>query len=235
TTTLYATLMQLTRSDMNVVTIEDPIEYIIPTINQVQVNAPAGITFATGLRSLLRQDPDMILVGEMRDAETAQMAVQSALTGHKVLSSLHATDAASSLYRLIDMGIEPFLVAACVTAIVSQRLVRRLCRGCAEPYDPTAQELAWFESVGGKPKNVHLRGVGCGYCSQTGYRSRIGIYEVLPVTDEIRQLLVVAAAPHELGALAVAQGMRTLAMQAAELVGRDMTTIGEILRKLAAS
>jgi len=230
TTTLYATLMQISRAEMNVVTIEDPVEYVVPTINQIQINVQAGLTFATGLRSILRQDPDVILVGEMRDLETAQIAVQSALTGHKVLSSLHATDSASAMYRLVDMGIEPFLIASSVIGIVGQRLVRRVCVACTEAYTPTPQELIWYQSVGGKLKDEYVHGAGCSYCSHTGYRGRIGVYEVLPVSDEIRQMIMATASPQQLRALAVEQGMRTLALEAAELVWRDMTTIEEIIR-----
>jgi type IV pilus assembly protein PilB len=230
TTTLYATLMEISRAEMNVVTIEDPVEYVVPTINQIQINVQAGLTFATGLRSILRQDPDLILVGEMRDLETAQIAVQSALTGHKVLSSLHATDAASAMYRLVDMGIEPFLIASSVIGVVGQRLVRRVCSACADTHIPSPQEMAWYEQVVGDGKSEFVSGKGCSYCSHTGYRGRIGVYEVMAMSDEIRHAVMSSASPQALRALAVEQGMRTLAVEAGQLVTRDMTTIDEVIR-----
>ena len=153
-------------------TIEDPVEYVFPSINQIQINEQAGVTFAGGLKSILRQDPDVILVGEIRDVETARIAVQSALTGHFVLSSLHATDAASALHRLLDMGIEPFLVASSVTAVVGQRLVRRICAHCREPYQPSPKSCAFYELVGGRrPSDGFVHGDGCNFCAHTGYRS----------------------------------------------------------------
>ena len=167
-------------------TIEDPVEYVFPTINQIQINEPAGVTFATGLKSILRQDPDVILVGEIRDVETARIAVQSALTGHFVLSSLHATDAVSALHRFLDMGIESFLIASSVLAVVGQRLVRRICSECRAPYEPTAEEIAFYEEIGGTPKTKFFHGEGCNFCSGTGYQDRIGVYEVLRMTDEMR-------------------------------------------------
>ena len=154
TTTLYAALSEINDSDRNIMTIEDPVEYVIPSINQIQINEQADITFSGGLKAILRQDPDIILVGEMRDIETARIAVQSALTGHLVLSSLHATDATAALHRFLDMGIESFLVASSITGVVAQRLVRRICVACREPYEPPADELALYEQWGGKPKDV---------------------------------------------------------------------------------
>ena len=158
TTTLYATLGELNTNERNVMTIEDPVEYILPTVNQIQINEAADVTFAGGLKSILRQDPDVILVGEIRDIETARIAVQSALTGHFVLSSLHATDAASALHRFLDMGIEPFLIAPAVLAVVGQRLVRRICNHCRAQYVPTADELAFYRSIGGAEKDRFVHG-----------------------------------------------------------------------------
>ena len=160
-------------------TIEDPVEYVFPSINQIQTNDQAGLTFATGLKSILRQDPDVILVGEIRDVETARVAVQSALTGHFVVSSLHATDAVSALHRFLDMGIESFLIASSVLAVVGQRLVRRICPSCKARYNPTAEELAFYEESGGPPKDTFYIGTGCNFCSDTGYQDRIGVYELL--------------------------------------------------------
>jgi len=231
TTTLYATLTAINNDDINVVTIEDPVEYVFPTINQIQINEPAGLTFASSLRSVLRQDPDAILVGEIRDVETARIATQAALTGHFVVSSLHATDATSALHRFMDMGIEPFLVASSLLGVVGQRLVRRLCEHCIEPYTPTAEERTFFERGGGAiDKHDFVAGVGCNFCGQTGYFDRLGIYEVLRVTDEMKELIVTDASHAELRALAIEQGMRTLRDQAVRLVTENKTTIAEVLR-----
>ncbi len=231
TTTLYATLTAINNEDINVVTVEDPVEYVFPTINQIQINEASGLTFANGLRAILRQDPDAILVGEIRDVETARIAVQAALTGHFVMSSLHATDATSALHRFMDMGIEPFLVASSLLGVVGQRLVRKVCPNCAERYEPNPEELAFYERGGGDPeKTTFYMGAGCSFCGSTGYYDRVGIYEVLVVTDEFKQLIVENAPHSELRRLAVEQGMRTLRDQAIELVTQDKTTIAEVLR-----
>ena len=230
TTTLYATLSQLARPELNVMTIEDPVEYVFQDINQIEINTQADITFATGLRSILRQDPDIILVGEVRDAETARIAVQSALTGHLVLSSIHATDAASALYRLLDMGIERFLVASALTGVVAQRLVRKICSSCKAPYDPPAHEIAYYKDSGGPPKKVFSAGLGCAYCSGTGYRGRVGVYEILQVDDEVRYALVNNAGPQEIRELSSKLGMRSLREESARLIATDVTTIDEVMR-----
>ncbi|MGO9875345.1 MAG: GspE/PulE family protein [Acidimicrobiia bacterium] len=231
TTTLYATLTAINSDEINLVTIEDPIEYVFPTINQIQINEPAGLTFANCLRSVLRQDPDAILVGEIRDVETARIATQAALTGHFVVSSLHATDATSALHRFMDMGIEPFLIASSLLGVVGQRLVRHMCEHCVEPYSPTAEERSFFERGGGSPeKKDFVAGVGCNFCGHTGYFDRIGIYEVLAVTDEMKELIVTDAPHAQLRALAIEQGMTTLRDQAIRLVTEDKTTIAEVLR-----
>lgn len=232
TTTLYATLSEINRDELNVMTIEDPVEYVFPKINQMQINAQADVTFASGLKSILRQDPDVILVGEIRDVETARIAVQSALTGHLVLSSMHATDASSALFRLLDMGIESFLIASAVTCVVGQRLVRRICPSCKEPYTPSDTDLLFYEEVGGKPKDAFFYGTGCNFCSGTGYYDRIGVYEAMAVTDEMRALIVGRATPHEARELAVSQGMRTLVQEGVRLVEEDVTTIPEIIRNV---
>ena len=235
TTTLYATLQEINSTGKNVTTVEDPVEYVFPGINQVQTNEKAGITFATALRALLRQDPDTILVGEIRDADTARIAIQSALTGHFVLSSLHGTDAVAALHRLLDMGIEAFLVASAIVGVVSQRLLRKICELCREPYTPTVDELAVFqEHSGGSEKTDFVRGAGCSYCSGTGYRDRIGVYELLRVTPEIRRLVVGWATTEELRRLAIAQGMRPMLREAMQMVDDDVTTIHEVVRTLFA-
>jgi type IV pilus assembly protein PilB len=230
TTTLYATLSDINRRDINVMTIEDPVEYIFPRINQIQIHEQAGMTFATGLKSILRQDPDVILVGEVRDVETARIAVQSALTGHRVFSSVHAIDAISALYRLLDMGIEPFLVTSAIMGVVAQRLVRRICSECRTVYEPTLAEVTMYEKLGGAEKRRWVRGAGCQFCSGTGYFDRVGVYEVLPMSDEIRQCLVDGKPPRDARELAVQQGLRTLQREAIDLVERDITTMEEVVK-----
>jgi type IV pilus assembly protein PilB len=232
TTTLYATLGEISTVERNVMTIEDPVEYVMPSVNQIQINEVADITFADGLKAILRQDPDVILVGEIRDVETARIAVQSALTGHFVLTSLHATDAASALHRLLDMGIEPFLIAPAISAVVGQRLVRRICTECRVPYEPHPEERAFYESLGGPSKDEFLHGEGCNFCSGTGYQERIGVYEVLRMTDPLRQLIVEEPSQTQLRDLAIAEGMRPLRDEALRLVAHDVTTIAEILRSV---
>src|SRR3954452_8480769 len=233
TTTLYASLGELNTPDRNIMTIEDPVEYTFDSINQIQINEQAGVTFATGLKSILRQDPDVILVGEIRDVDTARIAVQSAMTGHLVLSSLHATESVAALYRLLDMGIEAFLIASSVTAVVAQRLVRRNCPNCLEPHHPSAEELAFLSTVGGSEPFRELKhGAGCHLCAHTGYLERTGVYELLAVTDEVRELIVERAPHDEMRKLALSQGMRTLQEQAVRLVREGTTTAAEVMRSI---
>ena len=232
TTTLYATLSEISNPTLNVMTIEDPVEYVFPSINQIQTNEQAGLTFATGLRSILRQDPDVILVGEIRDVETTRVAVQSALTGHFVVSSLHATDSVSALHRFLDMGIESFLIASSVLAVVGQRLLRRICPSCKGPYQPSDEELVFYEESGGPAKTEFFQGTGCNFCTHTGYKDRIGIYELLIMTPELRRLVVGWATQEELRNMAVKQGMRTLRQEAVNLVNQDITSISEVIRSV---
>jgi len=232
TTTLYATLSEVSNPTLNVMTIEDPVEYVFPSINQIQTNEQAGLTFATGLRSILRQDPDVILVGEIRDVETTRVAVQSALTGHFVVSSLHATDSVSALHRFLDMGIESFLIASSVLAVVGQRLLRRICPSCKAPYQPSDEELVFYEESGGPAKTEFFQGTGCNFCTHTGYKDRIGIYELLIMTPELRRLVVGWATQEELRNMAVKQGMRTLRQEAVNLVNQDITSISEVIRSV---
>jgi len=234
TTTLYASLSEMNDSARNIMTIEDPVEYVFPSINQIQTNEAAGLTFATGLKSILRQDPDVILVGESRDVDTARIAVQSALTGHFVLSSLHATDAVAALHRFLDMGIESFLIASSVLAVVGQRLVRRTCDSCKAPYKPTDEEMAFYNELGGRPKRAFTAGTGCNLCAGTGYQDRIGVYELLRITPEIKRLVVGWATQDELRRMAVSQGMRTLQDEALTLVENNVTTISEVVRSIYA-
>jgi type IV pilus assembly protein PilB len=232
TTTLYATLGEVANPTVNVMTIEDPVEYIFPHINQIQTNDQAGITFATGLKAILRQDPDVILVGEIRDVETTRVAVQSALTGHFVISSLHATDSVSALHRFLDMGIESFLIASSVLGVVGQRLLRRICPSCKTTYEPTAEDLDFYYESGGKPKDTFFHGAGCNFCSHTGYKDRIGVYELLIMTPELRRLVVGWATQEELRTMAIKQGMRTMRQEAISLVDADVTTIEEVIRSM---
>ncbi len=232
TTTLYATLSEVSNPTLNVMTIEDPVEYVFPSINQIQTNDQAGITFATGLKSILRQDPDVILVGEIRDVETTRVAVQSALTGHFVVSSLHATDSVSALHRFLDMGIESFLIASSVLGVVGQRLLRRICPSCKAIYTPNPEELDFYHDAGGTNKSVFYAGTGCNFCSHTGYKDRIGVYELLIMTPELRRFVVGWATQEELRSMAVRQGMRTMRQEAIGLVDQDVTTIEEVIRSM---
>jgi type IV pilus assembly protein PilB len=233
TTTLYGSLGEINSPERNITTIEDPVEYVFPLINQIQINEQAGITFAGGLKSILRQDPDVLLVGEIRDVETARIAVQSALTGHMVLSSLHATDTVSALHRLLDMGVESFLVASSVTAVVAQRLMRRICKECVTSYTPSSEELAYLKLMGGEdPTGGFVHGSGCNFCAQTGYLDRIGVYELLTVSAAIREALMSGASHDDLRKLARSEGMRTLQEEALRLVQSGVTTISEVLRSI---
>ena len=235
TTTLYATLAEINRPDINVMTIEDPVEYIFKKVNQIQISEQAGMTFATGLKSILRQDPDVILVGEVRDVETARIAVQSALTGHRVFSSVHAIDSISSLYRLLDMGIEPFLITSAIVGVVSQRLVRRICTSCSVPVEPSLADLTLYEKLGGREKDVWIRGTGCQFCSNTGYFDRVGVYEVLAITDELRTCVVEGHPPRVARELAAQQGLRTLQTEAIRMVENNVTTMEEVVKHVVVS
>jgi type IV pilus assembly protein PilB len=230
TTTLYATLSEVAERDRKIMTIEDPVEFVFPMLSQIQTNESAGLTFASGLKAILRQDPDVILVGEIRDVETARIAVQSALTGHLVLSSVHGTDSVSALHRFLDMGIESFLISSSVVGVVGQRLLRRICPSCKTRYTPSADEMAFFEENGGAAKSDFYHGTGCNFCGGIGYLDRIGIYELLHMTPEIKRLIVGWATQDELRRMAEKQGMRTLRDEAINLVVHDTTTISEVMR-----
>ncbi|MDQ1393373.1 MAG: type pilus assembly protein PilB [Acidimicrobiaceae bacterium] len=235
-TTLYATLNIVNDESKNVITVEDPVEYRLPNINQVQVNVKAGLTFAAALRSILRSDPDIVLVGEIRDRETANIAVQAALTGHLVLTTLHTNDAASTPMRLIEMGVEPFLVGSALDCIVAQRLARKLCDKCKERFQPTRAELAtvgWDIEAEGGDVPIIYRPVGCTKCSRTGYYGRFAIHEVMPVSEEIERLIVERGQSEDLKKLAVAEGMLTLRQSGLRTVRSGNTSIEEILRVIA--
>jgi type IV pilus assembly protein PilB len=228
-TTLYAALNAINSPERNIITIEDPVEYQMAGINQLQVNLKAGLSFATGLRSMLRADPDVIMVGEIRDSETARIAVESALTGHLVLSTLHTNDAPSALSRLTEMGVEPFLSASAIAVVVAQRLVRTLCNHCKQRTMLSAQSLETagfhvaFDVEAYEPK-------GCGRCSGSGYKGRIGVYEVMELSDEIRSLTVERSSADEIKKVAVQQGMRPLRLDGFEKVKNGVTSISEVAR-----
>jgi len=229
TTTLYAALSTINSMEKNIITIEDPVEYEISLVRQTQINPRAGLTFANGLRSILRQDPDIIMVGEIRDKETADVAIQASLTGHLVFSTLHTNDAPGALTRLIDMGVEPFLVASSVIGILAQRLVRVICPKCKESYTPSDELL---KSLGLKEKIELYRGRGhnCPQCRGTGFQGRIGIFELLVVNDEIKNMVTAKASANEIRKKAVANGMRVLYEDGIEKIKNGLTTAEEVLR-----
>ncbi len=231
TTTLYAALSRINSRDINIITVEDPIEYQLPGIGQIQVNPKIDLTFAAGLRSILRQDPDVIMVGEIRDAETAEIAIQASLTGHLVFSTLHTNDAAGAMTRLVEMGVEPFLVSSSILAVLAQRLVRVLCTACREPYEPPAEALAELgirpEALAGRPL---YRPTGCPRCRHTGYRGRTGIYELLLVDDPVRELIMSGANSVTIKEAARRNGMVTLREDGAAKVLRGITSPEEVLR-----
>ena len=225
-TTLYSVIQNLNSYEVNITTVEDPVEYTIAGVNQVQINERAGLTFDTVLRSILRQDPDIILVGEMRDTETAQLAVRAALTGHLVLSTLHTNDAPSSIVRMIDMGIPPFLVSSSVVAVMAQRLVRKLCPHCKVPYE---LPLDVAESLGLDGFTTVYKPVGCDECRGTGYRGRTAIFEIMPMSEELRRAVMTGATSDDLRTMAINQGMRTLRVSGAKKVTEGITSADEVL------
>jgi type IV pilus assembly protein PilB len=230
TTTLYAAITELDPVTQNITTIEDPVEYTFENINQIAIRKVANLTFANGLRAILRQDPDVILVGEIRDMETAEIAIQSALTGHLVLSSLHATDAAGVVQRFIEMGIEGFLVSSALIGVAAQRLVRRICSYCKELYEPSADERRLWLQYGSYDKATFYHGRGCTHCAYTGFRGRIGVFEVLPITDAVKRLVSARASAQEIREQAIREGMTTLRADAVQKVGTDLTTLAEVIR-----
>jgi general secretion pathway protein E len=230
TTTLYASVNRLDRISRNIVTIEDPVEYRFDNINQIQVNPRAGVTFASGLRSILRLDPDVILVGEVRDADTARIAVQSALTGHLVLCSIHANDAVGVIFRLLDLGIEPFLVSSMLIGIVAQRMVRRICPNCSRYIEaPLIEQVAYAREMG-EQRAKFLYGAGCDICGYTGYRERIALFEILPITDGIRMQILNRASAAEIRQQAIQEGMVPLIKDGMLKVKAGITTVSELLR-----
>jgi general secretion pathway protein E len=229
TTTLYASLAVLNSSDRKILTIEDPIEYRMPGINQTQVKPQIGLTFAAALRSFLRQDPDVMMVGEIRDLETAQVAIQSALTGHMILSTLHTNSAAGAITRLLDMGVEPFLITSTLNAVMAQRLVRRLCPNCRAPMDLLPEAATSLGVALDKPVTVY-RAHGCEACGNTGFRGRIALFELLTMDDEISRLILTRAEAREIHRVAVTASMRTMAQDGLAKAREGLTTVEEVLR-----
>ncbi|MCC8161814.1 MAG: GspE/PulE family protein, partial [Lachnospiraceae bacterium] len=228
-TTLSAALTALNRPEVNVLTIEDPVEANVDGINQLQVNPKAGLTFASALRSILRQDPDIIMVGEIRDDETASVAIQASITGHLVLSTLHTNSTANTITRLLDMGVESYLIADALTGVVAQRLLRRLCPYCKEEYEETEEEKL---GLGVPPtENLRLfRPCGCGRCNNTGYHERIGVYEIMEISPAMKRLITRQGTTDEINALAVKEGMSTLMESAGRLVKEGITAYSEMMR-----
>jgi type IV pilus assembly protein PilB len=232
TNTLYSSISKINTSETNIMTAEDPVEFNLAGINQVQVKESIGLNFAAALRSFLRQDPNIILVGEIRDFETAEIAVKAALTGHLVLSTLHTNDAPSTINRLMNMGIEPFLVASSVHLICAQRLVRRVCQRCKQqhPMPPQSLVQAGFSQEDANSV-VPMKGKGCERCNNTGYKGRVGLYEVMEVSEELRELILVGASGLELRRKAIDEGMITLRNSGLRKVKEGMTTIEEVVRE----
>ncbi|GAA3272058.1 Flp pilus assembly complex ATPase component TadA [Dactylosporangium vinaceum] len=231
-TTLYATLAEISKPTVNIITVEDPVEYRLPGVNQVQVDHKAGLTFAAVLPAILRSDPDVVLIGEIRDRTTAQLAVEAALTGHLVLSTLHTNDAPSAVTRLVEMGIEPFLVGSSVDCVLAQRLARRLCDWCKTEYPPTEAELIgarWPYDVLGTPETL-WRPVGCRSCANTGYRGRIALHEVMPVSPDIEKLAIDRASAHEIQAVAYREGLLDLRVDGLSKAAEGQTSIPEVVR-----
>ncbi len=226
-TTLYAMILEIKSPKRNIITIEDPPEYQIEGVSQIQVNPKVGLTFAVGLRAILRQDPDVIMVGEIRDSETAEIAVQSALTGHLVLSTLHTNDAPSAITRLFDLGIEPFLIASALEGVIAQRLVRKICPNCKEPYKPTEEELS---ELGLSGEYTFYRGRGCEHCMGTGYRGRTGIYEVLEVDEDVKKHILKTQDAVELRNFAKSKGFKSMLEDGIRKVLAGITTSEEVLR-----
>jgi type IV pilus assembly protein PilB len=233
-TTLYAALSEISRPEINIITVEDPVEYRLDDVNQVQINLRAGLTFANALRSIVRSDPDVIMVGEIRDGETARISIEAALTGHFVLSTLHTNDAPAAITRLNEMGVEPFLTGAAVSAVLAQRLARRLCQHCAEHYTPTYDELQRLQAgedvIADLEHATFRRSRGCARCSHTGYRGRVGIFQLLAMSERLEQLAAGKAPREEIERAAVEEGMRTLWDDGVRKVAAGITSVEELAR-----
>ncbi len=235
-TTLYAGLTTMNRPEINIITVEDPVEYRLAGVNQVQINIRAGLTFASALRSILRSDPDVVMVGEIRDGETAKISIEAALTGHLVLSTLHTKDAPSAITRLSEMGVEPFLTGAAVTGVLAQRLARKLCPHCCEIYQPSIEELLASrvspEVALASDGMAFYRKRGCPRCNQTGYKGRVGVYQLLTMTESIAQLAVARASREEVERAALEGGMRSLWDDGLAKIAGGLTSVEELARVL---
>ena len=232
TTTLYASINHLVQNESNIMTIEDPIEYNFTDINQIQVNPKAGITFSSGLRAIMRHDPDIILVGEIRDKDTARTAVQAALTGHLVLSSIHANDAVGVLFRLMDLGVEPHLISPTLVGVVAQRMVRRICTHCRAKSQPSAEEQTAYHDEMRERANLLYRGAGCNFCSNTGFRGRTALFEIMTMSEDIRRILLDSASAPDIKAQALKEGMITLRRDGMLKVKEGVTLVSEVLRSV---
>jgi type IV pilus assembly protein PilB len=233
-TTLYASLTEINRPEINIITVEDPVEYRLQGVNQVQINTKAGLTFATALRSILRSDPDVVMVGEIRDGETAKISIEAALTGHLVLSTLHTNDAPQALTRLNEMGVEPFLTGAAVSAVLAQRLARKLCSHCCEMYTPSVDDLlkarVSTDVAAASDGMVFYRKKGCPRCNQTGYKGRIGVFQLLTMSEQLESLAVTKATREDIERAAIGEGMRTLWDDGLAKVAAGLTSIEELAR-----
>jgi type IV pilus assembly protein PilB len=233
-TTLYGSMALINRPEINIITVEDPVEYRLPGINQVQINVRAGLTFAAALRSILRSDPDVVMVGEIRDGETAKMAIEAALTGHFVLSTLHTNDAPGAITRLNEMGVEPFLTGAAVSAVLAQRLTRKLCTHCCEMYNPSMEEMLAArvspDVAAANDGMTFYRKRGCPRCGQTGYRGRVGIYQLLEMTEQLGELAAKKASREDLERAALGEGMKTLWDDGVAKVAAGLTSLEELAR-----
>lgn len=228
-TTLYTALSELASDEVNIITVEDPVEANVDNVNQVQVNVKANLTFASALRSILRQDPDIIMIGEIRDGETAEIAVKASITGHLVVSTLHTNSTAASISRLIDMGIEPYLLGDSLVGIIAQRLVRRLCPECKESYEADEEEKRVLKVPQNEPLKLY-KACGCEACGNTGYYGRIGVYEIMPISRKIKKLIASGANADEITAQAVTEGMNTLRMSASNYVKQGLTSFNEMMK-----
>jgi type IV pilus assembly protein PilB len=237
-TTLYAALTEISRPEVNVITVEDPVEYRLVGVNQVQINQRAGLTFASALRSILRSDPDIVMVGEIRDGETAKISIEAALTGHLVLSTLHTNDAPSALTRLNEMGVEPFLVGSAVTGVLAQRLARKLCSHCCQLYSPSLDELLAArispDIAAASDGAAFYRKVGCPRCNQTGYKGRIGIFQLMTMTEEVENMAVTKASRDDLERAALRGGMRSMWDDGLAKVAAGLTSVEELARIVSA-
>ncbi len=227
TTTIYSILNHISPENKNILTIEDPVEYIVENASQIQVNKSKGLDFATGLRSILRSDPDIIMVGEIRDAETAQIAVRAAMTGHLVLSSIHTNDSASAVTRLVEMGIHPYMVASSLRCVIAQRLVKKICPRCRQNYRPSSDELIFF-GIKKDNETVFSKGRGCPQCFGTGYLGRTGVYEVMAIDSQIRESINKGASDDQIKRIAVKKGMKTIFQNAVGIAEKEVTTLDEI-------